>query len=102
MMTIDKLYHFIAGLILSLIGGYFNPLYGLIIGISAGIGKEVYDYYDYGIKFGYGDLVLFDYNNNNNNQKLNFYEIKTIAILGDAVHRMGGERMGRHHAPDRG
>ena len=48
-MEKDKLYHFIAGLILSLIGGHFNPLYGLILGISAGIGKEVYDYYDYGL-----------------------------------------------------
>ena len=48
-MEKDKLYHFIAGLILSLIGGYFNPLYGLILGIQAGIGKEVYDYYDYGL-----------------------------------------------------
>lgn len=29
MMTIDKLYHFIAGFLISLIGGYFNPLCGL-------------------------------------------------------------------------
>ena len=48
-MEKDKLYHFIAGLILSLIGGYFNPLYGLILGIFAGVAKEVYDYYDYGL-----------------------------------------------------
>lgn len=49
MMTVDKLYHFIAGLILSLIGGYFNPLCGLFLGIFAGVAKEVYDYYDYGL-----------------------------------------------------
>ena len=49
MMAIDKLYHFIAGFLISLIGGYFNPLCGLFLGISAGVAKEVYDYYDYGL-----------------------------------------------------
>ena len=49
MMTVDKLYHFIAGFLISLIGGYFNPLCGLFLGIFAGVAKEVYDYYDYGL-----------------------------------------------------
>lgn len=45
----DKLYHFIAGFLISLIGGYFNQLCGLFLGIFAGVAKEVYDYYDYGL-----------------------------------------------------
>ena len=48
-MEKDKLYHFIAGFIISLIGGNFNPLCGLFLGMLAGVAKEVYDYYDYGL-----------------------------------------------------
>ena len=45
----DKLYHFVAGLIISLVFSFvFNPLYGVILSIIAGILKEIYDYFDYG------------------------------------------------------
>ena len=45
----DKKLHFEAGLGLSIILGLlFTPLFGLQIGIAAGIGKELYDWYDYG------------------------------------------------------
>ena len=40
MMTIDKLYHFIAGFLISLIGGYFNPLCGLFRGYGYGASAD--------------------------------------------------------------
>ena len=46
----DKLYHFIAGLIICIVVALIakNPLYGLISSVLAGIAKEAYDWYDYG------------------------------------------------------
>ena len=29
--------------------GLHNPIYGLSAGVTAGVAKEVYDYYDYGL-----------------------------------------------------
>ena len=37
----DKLYHFIAGFIIALIFGLFNPIAGLIIAVGAGFTKDV-------------------------------------------------------------
>ncbi len=45
----DKKLHFVAGLLVSLLCGYLtSPLTGIVICVIAGIGKEVYDYIDYG------------------------------------------------------
>jgi len=43
MKGIDKIYHFIAGFIISLIFGFINPVFGLALAIIAGVGKEIYD-----------------------------------------------------------
>ena len=40
-MTKDKLYHLIAGFIIALIFGLFNPIAGLIIAVGAGFTKDV-------------------------------------------------------------
>lgn len=40
-MTKDKLYHLIAGFVISLIFGLFNPIAGLIIAVGAGFTKDV-------------------------------------------------------------
>lgn len=48
-MPYDKQLHFLCGLLISLLIGLYNPIYGLLTGVTAGIGKEVYDYYDYGL-----------------------------------------------------
>ena len=54
----DKAYHFIAGLIVCILVSliFKNPMYGLIASVIAGIGKEIYDYYDYG-KFDFADAL---------------------------------------------
>ena len=44
MITKDKIQHFLAGFIISAIIGLFNSIFGLILAILAGVGKEVYDY----------------------------------------------------------
>ena len=43
MKGIDKIYHLVAGFIISLIFGFINPVLGLILAIIAGVGKEIYD-----------------------------------------------------------
>lgn len=43
MQGIDKIYHLLAGFIISLIFGIINPVLGLILAIIAGVGKEIYD-----------------------------------------------------------
>ena len=49
MIPIDKKLHFGAGLLIAILAGLlFNGLYGLALAIVAGIGKEIYDYIDYG------------------------------------------------------
>ncbi len=41
----DKLYHLIAGFIIGFILAFWKPEVGLIAGVAAGIGKEIYDKY---------------------------------------------------------
>lgn len=48
-MEEDKKLHLLAGLGISIIFGWQNPLIGLVAGLLAGIAKEVYDYMDYGL-----------------------------------------------------
>ena len=43
MKGIDKIYHLVAGFIISLIFGLINPVLGLALAIIAGVGKEIYD-----------------------------------------------------------
>ena len=43
MKGIDKIYHLVAGFIISLIFGLINPVLGLVLAIIAGVGKEIYD-----------------------------------------------------------
>ena len=43
MKGIDKIYHLVAGFIISLIFGLINPVLGLALAIIAGVGKELYD-----------------------------------------------------------
>ena len=43
MKGIDKIYHLVAGFIISLIFGFINPVLGLVLAIIAGVGKEIYD-----------------------------------------------------------
>lgn len=40
-MTKDKLYHLIAGFVIALIFGLFNPILGLVIAVGAGFAKDV-------------------------------------------------------------
>ena len=48
MIAKDKIYHTIAGFIITLIVGlYFGVGYGLIMGALAGVAKEAYDEYSY-------------------------------------------------------
>ena len=48
-MTRDKLYHLIAGIVISAAVGYlFTPAIGLAAGILAGAAKEAWDHIDYG------------------------------------------------------
>lgn len=48
-MADDKKLHFLCGLLTSLLVGLYNPVYGLSAGVTAGVAKELYDYYDYGL-----------------------------------------------------
>lgn len=45
----DKKLHSLCGFLISLLIGLYNPLYGLYAGVTAGVAKEVYDYFDYGL-----------------------------------------------------
>lgn len=45
----DKGCHLIAGFVITLIVGFLTSVeYGILAGAITGVGKEVYDYYDYG------------------------------------------------------
>jgi hypothetical protein len=45
----DKKLHFIAGLLICIIASLtVNPTYGLAFAMTAGVFKEIYDWYDYG------------------------------------------------------
>lgn len=48
-MKQDKKLHLICGLAIAIVFGWQYPLIGLLAGVIAGIGKEVYDYFDYGL-----------------------------------------------------
>ena len=58
MIPTDKKYHFIAGVIVCILVSliFKNPMYGLIASVIAGIGKEIWDYFDYG-KFDFADAL---------------------------------------------
>ena len=43
MKGIDKIYHLVAGFIISLVFGLINPVLGLALAIIVGVGKEIYD-----------------------------------------------------------
>ncbi len=45
----DKKLHFLAGLIIAIIGGIVDPLFGMFLSAIAGVSKELYDYVDYGL-----------------------------------------------------
>lgn len=49
-MSYDKKkLHFLCGLLISLLIGLYNPIYGLSASVTAGVAKELYDYLDYGL-----------------------------------------------------
>lgn len=53
----DKIYHFIAGFAIALIGGVvLSPIEGIGLAIAAGIFKECYDDYSYG-KYDVIDMI---------------------------------------------
>lgn len=57
-MATDKKLHFAAGLIIALACGFFlSPLNCLVVSVSAGIAKELYDLYDYG-EFDWNDMIV--------------------------------------------
>lgn len=55
----DKKLHFLCGLLISLLIGLHNPIYGLLVGMIAGIAKELYDYLDYGLLDKYDILATW-------------------------------------------
>lgn len=58
-MSYDKKLHFLCGCIIALLIGLYNPIYGLLAGMTAGVAKEVYDYYDYGLPDKYDMLATW-------------------------------------------
>lgn len=48
-MPYDKKLHFFWGLLISLLVGLYNPAYGLSAGVTAGVAKEYYDLFNYGL-----------------------------------------------------
>ena len=64
-MAYDKKLHLASGLAIAFVFGIYNPWIGLGCGIAAGVAKEIYDYFDYG---------LFD--------KLDMYYTWAGAVLG--------------------
>lgn len=56
----DKRLHFIAGLLICIIASLtVNPTYGLAFAMTAGVFKEIYDWYDYGGPDVYDCLVTW-------------------------------------------
>ena len=64
-MAYDKKLHLASGLAIAFAFGIYNPWIGLGCGMAAGVAKEIYDYFDYG---------LFD--------KLDMYYTWAGAVLG--------------------
>lgn len=54
MLGKDKLYHFIAGFLIAVLLGFWNPVVALFASGIAGFGKEAYDMY---IKKSFADPV---------------------------------------------
>lgn len=52
----DKILHFGVCLLLTLVIGYFSLPLAFLAVLVTGVGKEVYDYLDYGL-FSIGDLI---------------------------------------------
>ena len=48
-MTYDKKLHLASGLAIAFVFGVYNSWLGLGCGMAAGVAKEIYDYFDYGI-----------------------------------------------------
>ena len=48
-MDYDKNLHLASGLAMDLVFGIANPWIGLGCGMAAGVAKEIYDYFDYGL-----------------------------------------------------
>lgn len=48
-MADDKKLHMLCGFCIALFVGMYSPKLGLTIGMVAGIAKEAYDYYSYGV-----------------------------------------------------
>lgn len=48
-MAEDKKLHMLCGLLISLLVGSYNPIYGLCAGVTAGAAKEYYDLFNYGL-----------------------------------------------------
>lgn len=54
-----KKLHFLCGCIIALLIGLYNPLYGLYAGVTAGIAKEYYDLFNYGLFDEYDTLFTW-------------------------------------------
>ena len=48
-MAYDKKLHLASGLAIAFVFGIANPWIGLGCGMAAGVAKEIYDYFDYGL-----------------------------------------------------
>ena len=48
-MAYDKKLHLASGLAIAFVFGIYNPWIGLGCGMAAGVAKEIYDYFDYGL-----------------------------------------------------
>ena len=54
----DKKLHFLAGMVIAIIFTLLaDDVTGFVAGVMAGLGKEVYDYYDYG-SYDYRDSIF--------------------------------------------
>ena len=48
-MAYDKKLHLASGFAIAFVFGIYNPWIGLGCGMAAGVAKEIYDYFDYGL-----------------------------------------------------
>ncbi len=48
-MADDKKLHMLCGFCIALFVGMYSPKLGLTAGMAAGIAKEIYDYFSYGV-----------------------------------------------------
>ncbi len=67
MIPKDKILHLVAGFLISVVFSYMAYLqgfdypqsYGVVLGVCAGLGKEAFDYYDYGKADFYDMMATF-------------------------------------------